>query len=129
MAGKAQKVQVTEELVGENGHNPMLATARRVLLAGIGAISLAQEEVEEFVAKLVERGEIAEKDGRKLVKDVMEKRRRKAEEMRSEAENGLEKRVEELLARMNVATRSDIEALSTKVAALTKKVEELKKAN
>jgi poly(hydroxyalkanoate) granule-associated protein len=116
-----------EEVLLENGHNPMLETARRVLLAGIGAVALAQEEVEEFVNKLIERGEIAEKDGRKLVKDIMERRRSKAKEVRSEAEETLEKRVEELLDRMNVATKSDIDALSRKVSALTKKVDALVK--
>ncbi len=103
--------------------SPLVDTARRVLLAGIGAVALAQEEIEDFVNKLVERGEIAEKDGKKLVQDVLEKRKKEAKK----AEGELDKRIEQILGRMNVPSKADIEALSAKITSLTKKVEELKK--
>lgn len=118
------KPEVIEETNGKEERSPLLETARKVLLAGIGAVALAQEEIEEFVNKLVERGEIAEKDGRKLVREVMDKRKKDAEK----AEDELAKRVEEILDRMNVPTKGDIEVLGDKIAALTKKVEELKKS-
>ena len=122
-----EEVEVTEELLDENGHNPMLEMARNVLLAGIGAMALTQEEIEKFVHKLIERGEIAEKDGRRLIKDVMERRRRKAEEASVEAEATYEGRMEEVLARMNIPSKSDIDALSRKITTLTEKVDELSK--
>ncbi len=103
--------------------SPLIDAARRVLLAGIGAVALAQEEVEDFVNRLVERGEIAEKDGKKLVRDVMEKRKKEARK----AEEELDKRIEQILGRMNVPSKADIEDLSAKITALTKKVDELKK--
>lgn len=121
-------VEINEEVVEAKEHTPLFDMARRVLLAGIGAVALAQEEVEAFVNKLVERGEIAEKDGRKLVKEMMDKRRKKAEEVVEEAGDDMDQRIEALLHRMNVPTKSDIEALSKKIATLTKKVEELKKS-
>src|SRR5438874_134948 len=52
---------------------------RKFALAGVGAVVLAQEEVEEFVAKLVQKGELAEKDGKSLVKDLLEKRKQRAD--------------------------------------------------
>jgi poly(hydroxyalkanoate) granule-associated protein len=115
---------VVEEAAEETERNPLLEATRKVLLASIGAVALAQEEIESFVKKLVERGEIAEKDGKKLVREVMERRKKEAKK----AEDELDKRVEDLLARMSVPTKSDIEALSAKITALTKKVDELKKA-
>ena len=48
--------------------------ARKVMLATIGAVALAQEEAEAFIKKLIERGEIAEKDGRKMMDDLKDKR-------------------------------------------------------
>lgn len=120
----AKKVEVVvEEAPEEGGSNPFLEATRKVLLASMGAVALAQEEMESFVSKLVERGELAEKDGKKLMRDVMEKRKKEAQK----AEDQLDKRVEELLDRMNVPSKSDIEALSAKITALTKKVDELKK--
>jgi poly(hydroxyalkanoate) granule-associated protein len=120
-----EKVEiVVEEGSQEMERNPLLEATRKVLLASIGAVALAQEEIEAFVNKLVERGEIAEKDGKKLVRDVMEKRKKEAKK----AEDELDKRMEDLLDRMNVPTKSDIEALSAKITALSKKVDALKKA-
>jgi polyhydroxyalkanoate synthesis regulator phasin len=121
----AKKVEVVvEEATTEEERSRFVEATHKVLLAGIGAVVLAQEEIESFVNKLVERGEIAEKDGKKLVKDVMEKRKKEA----AKAEDQLDKRLEDLLDRMNVPTKSDIDALSAKITALTKKVDELKKA-
>jgi poly(hydroxyalkanoate) granule-associated protein len=120
MATKAKKTEET----AEGGRNLLLESARRVLLAGAGAVALAQDEAEDFVNRLVERGEIAEKDGKKLMRDVMDKRKKHT----GKVEKDLDGRVEELLHRMNVPTKADIEALSAKITELTKKVDELKKA-
>jgi len=120
----ATKVTKTEETAAVEERSPLLETVRKVLLAGVGAVALAQDEIEDFVNRLVERGEIAEKDGKQLIRDLMEKRKKEAEK----AEDELDKRVEELLHRMNVPTKADIEALSEKISTLTKKVDELKKA-
>lgn len=117
------KTAVEEQINGMKEHNQFLEAARKVLLAGIGAVALAQEELEDFVERLVERGEIAEKDGKKLVREIMDRRKKQTEK----AEDQVAKRVEEILDRMNVPTKSDIEALGEKIAALAKKVDELKK--
>ncbi len=109
----------------EEERSPLYEAARKVLMAGIGAVALAQDEVENFISKLVERGELAEKDARKLLDEVASKRKETAQK----AESQVEKRLEDILSRMNVPTKSDIQALSEKIAALTAKVEELKKGN
>ena len=114
---------VEEVVVEENGHNPLLEASRKVLLAAIGAVALAQDEIEDFVDKLVERGEIAEKDGKKLVREVMDRRKKDAKDVEDETS----KRVHEILDRMNVPSKKDIDVLGEKIAVLTQKVEELKK--
>jgi poly(hydroxyalkanoate) granule-associated protein len=119
------KVEVNVEEEGkehEAERNPLLGMTRRILLASMGAVALAQEEMESFVEKLVERGELAEQEGRDLLRDVMERRRK--EVRRAEVE--LETQVEEALERLNVPTKSDIEMLSAKITALSRKIDELK---
>ena len=128
MATKVKTPEAVEEIVekinGKEEHNPLYEALRKVLLASIGAFALGKEEIEDFVDKLVERGEIAEKDGRKLVHEVMERRKKDAEK----AEDEITKRVESVLERMNVPTVDDIDGLSEKIVALSKKVDELKKS-
>lgn len=120
------EVKVDEETI-EKELNPFLEATRKVLLAGVGVVALAQEEAESFVNRLVERGELAEKDGRQLIKDLMERRKKVAEQAQEEATD-LDVRIERILHRLNVPTKNDIDALSRQITALTKKVDELKKA-
>ncbi|GAB4279802.1 MAG: ATP synthase subunit B [Candidatus Promineifilaceae bacterium] len=120
------EIEIIEEETAES-KNSFLAGVRRVLLAGVGAVTLAQEEVEAFVNKLVEKGEIADKDGRKLINEMLEKRQSRAQESKANLNKELDKRMEALLGKMNVPTKADIEALSQKVVALSQKVDELKK--
>jgi polyhydroxyalkanoate synthesis regulator phasin len=98
---------------------PLAELIRKVMLAGIGAAALAQEEAEVFIQKLIEKGELAEKDGCVLMKDLREKRRHKAEEE-------LDKRIATLIDRMKIPTKSDIEALSEKIDEIARKVDDLK---
>jgi poly(hydroxyalkanoate) granule-associated protein len=121
----AEKIDVEEEAVKE-ASNPFVEGVRRVLLASVGAFSLAQDEAEKFVNKLVEKGEIAEKDGRSLLTDLSESRKERAKESGKRVSDELEKRMESLLNRMNIPTKSDIEQLSNKVAELAKKIDTLK---
>lgn len=118
------KVNVEEISDEEKEGSRLLEASRKLMLASIGAVALAQDELESLAQRLVERGQIAEQDSKRLVRDIMERRRQETQK----AEDQMEKRVEELLQRMNVPTKSDIEALSAKIEALSKKVDELKKA-
>ena len=105
----------------KDGRQVLLDLARKVMLASIGAVSIAQEEVEAFVHKLIERGEIAEKDGNTLLSDLREKRKMKM----AEAEEHLEQRVAKLLEKMSIPTKSDFETLSEKIGTLADKVDDL----
>lgn len=132
----------------KEGGMSMVAMVRKVLQAGVGAFALTKDEVEDFVSKLVERGEIAEQDGRRLVREVLARRRGDAEdaatkvqeETRSrfgeiqdetkqqiaKAETMIDQRIEGILGRLNIPTKHDIDLLSQKIALLAEKVDALK---
>lgn len=116
-------VEVSEEEVDVEEPS-ILESLRRVLLASVGVVALTIEEIGELVDKLVERGEIAEQEGKKLVTEIKEKRKKKTDE----AEDLASSRMRELMDKMDIPTKSDIDALSAKIATLSKKVDELKKA-
>jgi poly(hydroxyalkanoate) granule-associated protein len=111
-----------EEVVVEEPS--ILESLRRVLLASVGVVALTIEEIGDLVDKLVERGEIAEQEGKKLVNEIKEKRKKKTDE----AEDLASSRMREMMDKMDIPTKSDIDALSAKIATLSKKVDELKKA-
>ncbi len=120
----AEKINIEEDAAEVS--NPFLDGIRRALLAGVGAVSVAQGEAEKFVRRLIERGEIAEKDGRSLLTELSENRKQRAQESSKRVSDEMEKRMESLLNRMNIPTKSDIAQLSNKVAELSEKIEALK---
>ncbi len=115
----------TSEAVSDSG-NAMLSGLRRVLMAGVGAVALTQEQIEEFVGRLVERGEIADGDARKLISDVVDRRKRTLQDSTKRDEEEWDKRIEGLLVRMNIPSKGEIDALSNKIADLSRKVDELR---
>jgi polyhydroxyalkanoate synthesis regulator phasin len=101
----------------------MYEASRRILLAAIGAAAIAQEEMEDFIKRLVDRGEIAEKEGKKLMNEMLEKRKEKRKSFEAE----MNKRLHAAADCLDVPSKKDIDELSAKIAELTRKVEELKK--
>jgi poly(hydroxyalkanoate) granule-associated protein len=110
---------------GRESGNLMLTSLRRVLLAGVGVVVLAQEEIEDFVRRLVDRGDIAEEEGRMLVEDVIHQRERRLQTIRSGVEGRIDRGTGEIYRRLNIPTRSEIVSLSEQIDVLSKKVDEL----
>jgi poly(hydroxyalkanoate) granule-associated protein len=109
--------------------------ARRVWLAGLGAVVMTRDEIQRLAKQCVERGEMTEKESRKLAS----KAKTLPETSLKSAEEQVERQVDALLNRLGVVTQSglkqmdlpsrgDIESLGEKVAALTRKVEQLRRA-
>ena len=105
MPTKPKVVEAVEESAEKSQHQ-LSQLIRKVLLATIGAAALAQEEVEALLNRLVERGEIAEKDGKKLAQEMMEKRKGKT----IQVEDEISKNIESVMERMNFPSKSDVEA-------------------
>lgn len=102
---------------------------KRLLTASLGAFALSYDEAEKFVAKLVERGQIAQKDGEKLMADVRGRFQARIPEMpqTDKVTDRVEHGVEEFLNRLNIPSKRDIDDLSAKIAQLSARVEELRK--
>lgn len=110
----------------------LLTMVRRVLLAGVGAAALTTEEIQDFLNRLVDRGELAEKDARKLMNDVVSRRdgaEKRVEKSVESASGVVEEQIERILTRLNVPNKHDIEELSKKIASLSQKVDDLVKAS
>lgn len=97
---------------------------RKMMLAGIGAVALSHDEIEEFINKLVERGEIAKKDREELFKEMRERYRKYHHGDESHAR----KRVSELMERFSIPSKNDFEELNKKLADLEKKIDDLSKS-
>lgn len=118
---------------------------RRTILAGIGMVAVSMEEMDKFIKRMAERGEVAQKDADKIVNQVMEQMRAAqlgstpmagvdVEGMQANAtataenvRSSFEGNIEQFLNRLNIPSQRDIDELSARVAQLTARVEELRR--
>ncbi|MCK4330301.1 phasin family protein [candidate division WOR-3 bacterium] len=89
----------------------------RLFLTGLGVFTLTKEKAEKIVGDLVKRGEVAKKDQPEFVKRLLER----GKASRTEIEKIVEKTVTNVLDKLNVPTKYDIDALMKKIEELTKK--------
>lgn len=117
------------EQVEETETNILQETARKAMLITFGAFGLAQDNLFKLVDNLVERGEKVTTQRRAQVEEIVEGRKKDAQKVSKDAEKQLEKRAASILHTLNIPTREDVRALNTKITTLSRKVDELKKAN
>ncbi|MCB0115928.1 MAG: phasin family protein [Caldilineaceae bacterium] len=127
---KDKVIDVRNEAIMQGASLYLLA--RRVLLAGLGAVALTAEEAQAFVDKLVERGEIAEADAQKLIEDFRERMKKSESQVQQaggegakQIENILEDQIGAVLNRMNVPSKREIDQLSKQIEALSAKIDAL----
>lgn len=112
--------------------SPVLEAMRRLLLASIGAIALTVDEAEKFTQRLVERGELAQKDGEKIMNEMTDRFKQQQAQVQQEvpdaakALNTFEENIERILSSLSIPSKRDIDELSAKIAQLSARVEELR---
>ena len=110
---------------GKKQERPVVETVRSVLLASIGALALTKDELEAILNRLVERGELAEKDARSLVQELVNRRKKETGEWEDRITRVLEPRLRRIVERLDIPTRRDMEALSKRLSALEEKIDRL----
>lgn len=108
-------------------------SAHKIWLAGLGAMSVAEEEGSKLFKNLVEKGKTWEGKGREAVSDakgdveeVVDRAKGRAENMWDRAEERLDDTVGSALHRLGVPSRDEIATLTRRVEELTRVVEKLK---
>ena len=108
--------------------NVLVENGRKVYLAGLGMVTMAGEEMTSLFQKFWERGEKTEQKARDMFNKQVKNRRKEVEDTSKKVEKELEKRFENLLHRVNIPSKQDIDKLSNKVTRLSRKVNELSKS-
>jgi len=110
--------------------NDVKASAHKIWLAGLGAMSLAGEEGSKLFKSLVEKGEDfenREKPPVEAVKSTYEKTREAAGEFISRVEDGFNDKVAAALQKLGVPTRDELADLTNRFEALVTAFENLHK--
>ncbi len=89
----------------------MFETANKLMLAGLGALSMTRERAEKIFDEYVQRGQAAKGEREGFVRDVMDS----AQHAREELERTIRKQLKQVVDEMNLATREDIARLQGKI--------------
>jgi len=92
----------------------MIELVKKTLLAGVGVAALTKEKLEEVAKDFVEKGKMTEQEGKDLVKDLVTR----SEESRQELQKQIGEKVEEVLGKMDLAKKSEVNALKQEIAEL-----------
>lgn len=91
-------------------------------------VGAAQSQADRLVAELVRGGQIGQREAERLLREARLAQERAAGRAQHEADRidrFIESRIEDILNRVNIPSRSDIERLNNSVDILTRKVEAL----
>ena len=104
--------------------------------AGVRVATAAEEEVEDWMQRILDEGEKLESRYRRLWRRLTPSGQAERQAQLAEAQaqaiqttEGIEQMIERVLTRLNVPTKSDIDRLSRRITELSQKVDELKAAS
>jgi len=89
----------------------MFATANKLLLAGLGALSMTRQRAEEIFDEYVRRGEAEQAERTGFVKDMMDA----ADKARADMEELVGKQVRQAVNSLELVTREDLARIESKL--------------
>ena len=89
----------------------MMEGLSKLVLAGLGAMTMTRERAEKIFDECLERGHVENKNRSRFVQDLLDA----TEKARKDTEQFLSDRLASLLAEMNLPTRDDLARLEEKV--------------
>jgi poly(hydroxyalkanoate) granule-associated protein len=92
----------------------MFETLDKMMLAGLGAISMTRERAEKIFDEYVSRGKVEKENRTGFVKAMMDA----ADKNRAELESLISKQVRETVEHLNLPTRDDVQRLEQKIEEL-----------
>jgi len=91
----------------------------KIILAGFGVLSVTKENAAKIVEELVKKGTIAKEEQPDLARELLEK----GNAIRKEIEDIIEKSITDILDKMNIPTKSDINTIIKRIEKIDKKIE------
>lgn len=92
----------------------MFDALNKVMLSGLGLMSVTRERAEQIFDEMVQRGQLEKSQRGRFVEDLTGT----AKQARQEFQDILAKQVQQSMERLNLPTRDDIQRLETKVDSL-----------
>lgn len=114
---------MTQATRRNGGTQAMRESVEQVWLAGLGALALTEEEGSKFFRALVKKGEGIEKRSRARLSDTMQAARSAPSTTLTKLERQVDTTLENVMHRLGVPTRTEINSLSRRIEGLAQSME------
>ena len=85
---------------------------------GLGVMVMTKEKAEEVVNELVKKGEVGQDEGKELIHELIEK----GEKSKKEVEDQIEKMVKDVVEKLDISAKKEIEELKSEIEELKEKL-------
>jgi len=108
----------------ENAGEGLSDLLRRIVLASVGAAAVGKDELDEFIRRAREQGDLTASDAQKLKNKLTEAFRR----VPGGWEDAIDSSIRAALRRLNIPDRAEIERLQKTIDRLTRKIESMQRS-
>ena len=107
----------------KKGGEEMLNLSKKMLLAGIGTLSLTKEKANNIADDLIKRGELSKSESKEFVVGLLDKAEKEKDKLLEKIKPDIEKSLE----KMNFASKKSVDNLEKKIDELGNKIDQLSK--
>lgn len=100
----------------------MRESVRKLGLIGAGLWAITEDRINELVKELVDKGDINKEEGKKVVQEMLEERKRQ----KLDLEKKISEKVQESISKIDVFTKKDMSELESRIQTLEEEIQKIK---
>ena len=100
----------------------MRESVRKLGLIGAGLWAITEDRINELVKELVDKGDINKEEGKKVVQDMPEERKKQ----KLDLEKKISEKVQESISKIDVFTKKDMSELESRIQTLEEEIQKIK---
>jgi polyhydroxyalkanoate synthesis regulator phasin len=100
----------------------MKESVRKLGLIGAGLWAITEDRINELVKELVDKGDINKEEGKKVVQDMLEERKRQ----KLDLEKKISETIQESISKIDIFTKKDMNELESRIQTLEEEIQKIK---
>ncbi|AKB12714.1 Polyhydroxyalkanoate synthesis regulator phasin [Methanosarcina thermophila] len=100
----------------------MRESVRKLGLIGAGLWAITEDRINELVKELVDKGDINKEEGKKVVQEMLEERKRQ----KLDLEKKISEKIQESISKIDIFTKKDMNELESRIQKLEEEIQRIK---
>lgn len=100
----------------------MKESIRKLGLIGAGLWAITEDRINDIVKELVDKGDINKEEGKKVVQDMLEERKKQ----KLDLEKKISEKIQESISKADMFTKKDMRELESRIQTLEDEIQRIK---